>query len=52
MLDPVLDSVLDSVLDPGLDPTWPARRASASAGSVDGRNTRMVPQSLPQPTAR
>jgi hypothetical protein len=48
----VLDAALDPVLDAALDPTWPARRASASAGSVDGRNTRMVPQSLPQPTAR
>ena len=31
----------------GPGPTWPACRAWASAGSVEGRNTRMVPQSLP-----
>ena len=28
------------------------RDAGVAQGSVDGKNTRMVPQSLPQPTAR
>ena len=28
--------------------SWPVCRARARAGSVDGKNTRMVPQSLPQ----
>ena len=32
--------------------TEAARRTSASAGSVEGRTTRMVPQSLPQPMGR
>ena len=32
----------------GPGPTWPASKAWATAGRVDGKKTRMVSQSLPQ----